>query len=190
MNLSSINNYFTNHTAAVLSKGLPTNSASNNANGVSGASSGSGQLSPFAQLLSTLQQLEQSNPTQYQQVTQQIATKLQSAAATDTKNGNSAQAAQLTTLSKDFTTASQNGQLPNAQDLASALGGAGHHHFHGHAAAGDSASSSSAGSTTSPGSNAALQQLLASFGSGNSQASSTNPMSIIMSTLSSAGING
>jgi hypothetical protein len=189
MNLSSINNYFTNHTASVLSKGLPTKSPGNNANGVSGASSGSGQLSPFAQLLSTLQQLEQSNPTQYQQVTQQIATKLQSAAATDTKNGNSAQAAQLTTLSKDFSTASQNGQLPNAQDLASALGGAGHHHLHGQVSAADLAGSSSTGSASSLGTNAALQQLLASFGSQNSQASSTNPMSIIMSTLSSAGVN-
>jgi len=188
MNLSSINNYFTNHTASVLSKGLSTNSASNSAS-VSGAAAGSGQLSPFAQLLSTLQQLEQSNPTQYQQVTQQIATKLQSAAATDTKNGNSAQAAQLTTLSKDFSTASQNGQLPNAQDLASALGGAGHHHFHGQASSADSASSSSTGSASSLGTNAALQQLLASFGSQNNQASSTNPMSIIMSTLSSAGVN-
>jgi len=190
MNLSSINNYFTNHTASVLSSGLSTNSPSKNANGVSGASSDSGQLSPFAQLLSTLQQLEQSNPTQYQQVTQQIATKLQTAAATDTKNGNSAQAAQLTTLSKDFTTASQSGQLPNAQDLASAIGGAGHHHFYGHASSGDSANSSSTGSASSLGTNATLQQLLASFGSGNNQASSTNPMSIIMSTLSSAGVNG
>jgi hypothetical protein len=189
MNLSSINNYFTNHTASVLSKGLSTNSAGKSAKGVSGASSGTGELSPFAQLLSTLQQLEQSNPTQYQQVTQQIATKLQSAAATDTKNGNSAQAAQLTTLSKDFSTASQNGKLPDAQDLASAIGGAGHH-FHGHASAGDLAGSSSTGSASSPGTNATLQQLLASFGSGNNQASSTNPMSIIMSTLSSAGVNG
>jgi hypothetical protein len=191
MNLSSINNYFTNHTASVLSKGLST-SASKNASGVGGGSD-SGQLSPFAQLLSTLQQLEQSNPTQYQQVTQQIATNLQTAAAADSKNGNSAQAAQLTTLSKDFTTASQNGQLPNAQDLASAIGGAGQRHFHGQASSGASANGSSTGSTSSstssPGTNVTLEQLLASLQAGSSQNKTTNPMSIIMSTLSSAGIN-
>ena len=34
------------------------------------------QLSPSAQILSSLQQLQQSNPSQYQQVTQQIATDL------------------------------------------------------------------------------------------------------------------
>ena len=46
------------------------------------------QLSPFAEMLSTLQQLQQSNPTQYQQVTQQIATNLTTAANTATANGN------------------------------------------------------------------------------------------------------
>ena len=39
------------------------------------------QLSPFAQVTSELQQLQQSNPTEYRQVTQQIATNLQTAAA-------------------------------------------------------------------------------------------------------------
>jgi hypothetical protein len=34
----------------------------------------SGRLSSFAQLINTLQQLQQSNPAQYRQVTQQIAT--------------------------------------------------------------------------------------------------------------------
>jgi hypothetical protein len=37
------------------------------------------QLSPFAQILSGLQQLQQSNPSPYQQATQQIATNLQKA---------------------------------------------------------------------------------------------------------------
>jgi hypothetical protein len=54
-----------------------------------------------------MQQLQQSNPTQYRQVTQQIATDLQTAAATAGKNGHSAEATQLTTLAKDFTTASR-----------------------------------------------------------------------------------
>jgi hypothetical protein len=45
------------------------------------------QLSPFAQVLNTLQQLQQTNPTEYQQVTQQIATNLQSAAQTAQSQG-------------------------------------------------------------------------------------------------------
>jgi hypothetical protein len=168
MNLSSINNYFNNHTASVLSTGLQSSSAPGSA---------SGQLSPFAQLLTTLQQLDQSNPTQYKQVTKQIATNLQSAAATATKNGNGTEATQLATLAKDFSSASQSGQLPNVQDLASALGGV-RQHLPAHAAASDASLST----------NAALQQLLASFQTSSNQNSSTNPLSIVMSTLSNAGI--
>jgi len=44
--------------------------------------SDSSQLSPFVQLMNTLQQLQQADPTKYQQVTQQIATNLQAAAQT------------------------------------------------------------------------------------------------------------
>jgi len=140
--------------------------------------------------LSTLQQLQQSNPTDYQNVTQQIATNLQTAAQTAQSNGNTSQATQLTQLAKDFTTASTSGQLPNIQDLAQAIGG-GHHHHHSQASSstGDNDSSSTATSTTSQ---AALEQLLAAFqngsGSPGSQSSSFNPMSIIMNTLSNAGI--
>ena len=70
--------------AALQGAGLTTNTAGN---GVSGTSSvalqtDNGQLSPFTQLMSTLQQLQQTDPTKYQQVTQQIATNLQSAAQT------------------------------------------------------------------------------------------------------------
>ncbi len=180
MNLSSINNYFTNHTASVLSTGLSKKTSGNTASSVAG------QPSPFAQLLSTLQQLEQSNPTQYQKATTQIATNLQSAAITATKSGNTAEATQLTTLSKDFTTASQNGQLPNVKDLAAAFGGA--PHLHASASSIGSAGSVSS-SASSPGAHSTLQQLLASLQSGATQNKSTNPMSIIMSTLSSAGIN-
>jgi hypothetical protein len=92
----------------------------------------SSQLSPFAQLMSTLQQLQQSNTAEYQQVTQQIATNLQAAAQTATADGNTTAATQLNQLSTDFTNASTSGQLPNAQSLAQALGG-GHHHHHFHA---------------------------------------------------------
>ena len=62
----------------------------------------SGQLSSFAQLANTLQQLQQSNPAEYTQVTQKIAANLQSAAQTAQASGNTTSAAQLNQLSTDF----------------------------------------------------------------------------------------
>ena len=137
------------------------------------------QLSPFAQLMNTLQQLQQSNPTQYQQVTQQISTNLQTAAQTAQSDGNTSLANQLNQLSTDFSNASQNGQLPNVQDLAKAVGG--HHHHHGHHAS-SSDSDSSSSSTTS------LNQFLSALQSNSSSSNSLNPLTIIDNTLTSAGI--
>ncbi len=205
MNTNSINGYYNSNIASVLSSalqgtGLSTNSTSTTSgvNSTTGQSDSS-QLSPFAQLLSTLQQLQQSNPTQYAQVTKQIATNLTSAAATATKDGNTGAASQLTQLATDFTNASQTGQLPNIQDLAAAVGGGGHgHHHHAHGSSSDSDSSSSSSSssstaaTSSSSTSQSLQQLLAAFQQGSSaqtaQSASFNPMSIIMNTLSNAGI--
>jgi hypothetical protein len=106
--------------SALQSAGITTNTTANTA---SPAQSDSTQLSPFAQLAATLQQLQQSNPTEYQQVTAQIAANLQSAAQTAQSQGNASAATQLTQLSSDFTSASQTGALPNLQDLAQAVGG-------------------------------------------------------------------
>jgi hypothetical protein len=147
-----------------------------------------GQLSPLAQVLSTLQQLQQSNPTQYQQVTQQIATNLQKAAQTAQANGNTTAANQLNQLASDFTSASQNGQLPNIQDLAQAAGGHHHHHAHAQASSTDSSSSSSSSSSTSNSNSQTLSQLLAAFQSNAADSDSLNPMSIILNTLGTAGL--
>jgi hypothetical protein len=68
------------------------------------------QTSPFAQVLSSLQQ---SNPGSFKTVTQQIAGYLQTGAQSATSNGNTALASQLTQLSTDFTNVSTSGQLPN-----------------------------------------------------------------------------
>jgi hypothetical protein len=161
----------------------------NNLSGIS-ASSDNQQLSPFAQLMSTLQQLQQSDPTRYQQVTQQIATNLQSAAQTARKDGNSTAANQLDQLATDFTSASQSGQLPNIQDLAQAAGGGHHHHHHSHAASSDSGSDSgSSSSSSSSTANQSLSQLLAALQANVPQSDSLNPISIIQSTLSNAGIS-
>jgi hypothetical protein len=69
-------------------------------------------------MMSTLQQLQQSDPAKYQQVTKQIATNLTSAAQTAEAGGNTTAANQLNQLAADFTNASQSGQLPNVRDLA------------------------------------------------------------------------
>jgi hypothetical protein len=189
--ISSINNLSSSYLQSILSSALQNTSSTGSSSSSTGTSSvtaqsENGQLSPFAQLMSTLQQLQQSNPTEYKQVTQQIATNLQNAAKTATADGNSTQATQLNQLATDFTSASQSGQLPNMQDLAQAVGG-GHHHHHAHAASSDADSSSS--STSSNSSTSQLSQLLAAFQANSTPNESLDPMAIITNTLSNAGIN-
>src|ERR1017187_2865845 len=183
-------------TSAIQSAGLTTNTNSNNLSSLAatssvGQTSDNSRLSPFAQMLAELQQLQQSDPAKYTQVTQQIATNLQSAAQTETTAGNTTAATQLNQLVTDFTSASKSGQLPSVQDLAQAVGGH-HHHHHAHAAPADSGTTTStdSSSTSSSSSSASqtLSQLLAAFQTGGTQSDALNPMSIIMSTLSSAGI--
>jgi hypothetical protein len=168
---------------------------------ISGASSSaqqfdSGQLSPVTQLLSTLQQLQESNPTEYQQVTQQISSNLAAAAQTATSQGNTSAATELTQLSTDFSQASQNNQLPSIQDLANAIGGGHHHHGHHHfqASSGSSTSTSattdSSTSSSSSANNSPVNQILSLFQSGAAQNDALNPLSIIDNTLTSAGIIG
>jgi len=192
MSTNSINSLSSSYLQSILDNALQTNGVttnqsnnpfSTNAYGSLTNQQDNGQLSPFAELASTLQQLQQSNPTKYQQVTQTIATNLTSAAQTATTDGNTNAAAQLTQLASDFTSASQTGQLPNLQDLAQATSGttgqngtngsngvSGHHHHHHHHSEDDSSSSSSSSS--------------------GSQSDSLNPLNIIAQTLTSAGIIG
>ena len=153
-------------------------------------SSDNSRLSPFAQLLNTLQQLQQTDPAKYQQVTGQIATNLQSAAQTAQADGNTTAANQLNQLATDFTNASKNGQLPNVQDLAQAVGGHHHHHHSHHAAAGSDSSSCATGTsnTSSTDPSQLLSQLLSAFQSNSTQSATQDPMSIILGTLSSSGI--
>jgi hypothetical protein len=157
--------------SALQKVGLTSNATTSSPSSIGGSTpapqSDNSQLSPLGQVLSTLQQLQQSNPAEYKQVTQQIATNLTSAAQTAQSDGNTTAANQLTQLAGDFTNASTSGQLPNIQDLAQAVSGGsgGHHHHHHH-----SESSSSTSDATS------------------SSSTSQNPLSIIANTLSSAGV--
>jgi hypothetical protein len=214
MSTNSINSLSSSYlqsivSSALQSAGLTTNTNNNSLSGISASAVGQGSdssgLSPFAQVLSTLQQLQQSNPAEYQQVTRQISTNLQTAAQTATSDGNTTAASQLSQLATDFSNASTSGQLPNVQDLAQAMGGQGvgghhHHHHHSEAASADSgsgsssststgASSTSASTASSSSSTSQLEQLLAVFQSSGTQNDSLNPMSIILNTLSNAGIN-
>lgn len=139
----------------------------------------SSQLSPFAKLLSTLQNLQQSDPAKYKQLTQQIGQNLQSASQTAQAQGNTAAANQLSQLGSDFTSASQSGQLPNIQDLATALSG---HHRHGHG--GHPKAADNDGNNTTP----QASQLFASNQTGNTASSQFDPASIILNTLNNNGI--
>jgi hypothetical protein len=183
MSTNSINQLSNSYLESILENVIKNSEASGTNNNTTTANSNAtsstdatdnSQLSPFAQILSTLQQLQQSNPTEYAQLTQQIATGLQTAAQTAQSQGNTSAAKELSQLATDFTNASTSGQLPNIQDLAQALGG---HHHHGD---GDSDSTSSGQQ---------LHQLLASLETNSQTNQSLNPQSIILQTLSNAGIN-
>jgi hypothetical protein len=204
MSTAALTNLPSDYLQSLLNSSLQNaGSTANNTNDSSAstaASSGleqsdNGGLSPFAQLMSTLQQLEQSNPTEYAQVTQQIATDLTTAGQTAQSEGNTTAANQLNQLATDFTNASTSGQLPNVQDLAQAVSGGGHHHHHHHGESNSSssqsstsASSTSAATTTTSSSISQLNQLLSAFQANGSQSDSLNPMTIIMNALANAGV--
>jgi hypothetical protein len=122
------------------------------------------QLSPFGKILSSLQHLQHSNPSQYQHVTQQISNNLQTAAHSATASGNTSVASVLTQLSNDFKNASSSGQLPNLHNLAQAASPA----------------------TTATNDLTALYQVLNASHGAASASNSLNPLAIIGSTLSSA----
>ncbi len=199
--INSLSSYLQSELSSVLqTSGVPINTTANTSGKTSTSSvalqTDNQQLSPFAQMLSQLQQLQQSDPTKYQQVTGQIATNLQNAAQTAQTDGNSTAANQLNQLATDFTSASQSGQLPNIQDLAQATGSHhhGHHHHHSQSASTDPDTASTTNGTSSDawsgGSNQTLGQLLSSVQANGSPSDSLNPATIILNTLSSAGISG
>ena len=90
------------------SSAASSTSASSNTT-ATGSTATSNETSPFAQVLSSLQQ---SDPAEFQTVTQQITGYLNTGAQTATANGYTTLASQLSQLSTDFTNISANGQLP------------------------------------------------------------------------------
>jgi hypothetical protein len=135
MSTNAINSLSSSYLQSILTSALTSNGVKSNALAPVTTQPDNGQLSPFAQIASTLQQLQQTNPTEYQQVTQTIATNLTTAAQTAQSDGNMNAANQLTQLASDFTTASKNGTL---------------HHDHAAAASSDSDSTDSSSTSLSP----------------------------------------
>jgi hypothetical protein len=156
---------------------------------------GTSRKSCFTKTLTTLQQLQQSDPDKYQKVMSQIATNLQNAAKTAATGGDTTRAAELTQLANDFTSASQNNTLPNIQDLAQAVGGArGHHHHHGHVHGSPAGASNTASSDTDSSSTSAdeLSSAISAFlvnSISPAQSGATNPLTIISDTLTNAGVS-
>ena len=194
--MGSITNISSSYLQSILGTALQaaglTNTTGNSQNTASLASAAvqpdNSQLSPFADIMSTLQQLQQTNPSQYQQITQQISANLLTAAQTAQTDGNTTAATQLNQLSTAFSGASKSGQLPSVQDLAQAIGGGHHHHHRFHAGSSGSDSNSTSGSSSSP--SQTLSQFLSAMQSNGTQSDALNPMAIILNTLSTAGISG
>jgi hypothetical protein len=121
MSVSSLSDLSRQHMLSILGYNSTGQSSQAGVGASLAASKNGGQLSPFAQILAQMQQVEQANPAQYSKMTQQISTNLLAASSSAQIRGNSTLAGQLTALSKDFAAASQTGQIPNVNDLASAM---------------------------------------------------------------------
>jgi len=144
--------------------------SSNTASSVQQADSSA--LSPAASFLNELQQLEQQNPTQFQQVLSQITNQLEQGATAAANSGNTAQATALNNLAASFQNAENGGALPTAQQLQQA-GLTGHHHHH-HGGGGQSSLASLLQSSNSNDS----QTLAASIFGSVTASGSTNASSI------------
>jgi hypothetical protein len=141
MNVNSITSIF----PSFLSPAVSTAATANNATSAFSVQqqADSPNLSPAAQFLNQLQQLQTQSPQQFQAAISQITGQLQQAAATASSNGNTTQANQLTQLAKSFQNAANGGPIPTAQQLEQA-GLSGHHHHGGGGHHGSSSSQSSA----------------------------------------------
>jgi len=122
----------------------------------SGSGQGQAQLSPAAQLLKELQQLEQQDPAQFQQVTAAMSSSLQKQAQTAQQKGNTTEAGQLNQLASALSTASSTGNLSPLQSAlqqqaspSSGAASAAHRHHHHHGGGDHDESSSASGSATS-----------------------------------------
>ncbi len=135
MDINSISSLYSSPAVS----GVSATGSSSSATSVDGASSAvSVDLSQPGQLFSQLQNLAQTDPTQFKQVTAEIASQLKDAASSQTGK----QADFLNNLAGRFETASQSGKMSDLAppQQAQAQSGA-HHHHHAHAQSGSSTQS-------------------------------------------------
>lgn len=100
---------------AIESTGVaPMASATGAHDGGASAQSDSSEVSPLAHLAGLLEELRESEPARYKDVTARIAGSLRAAAQ------NSESTDLLNRLAADFTVASETGEMPNLDDLAEA----------------------------------------------------------------------
>ena len=127
MNISAVSNLF---------PAWAQTNATSSAAGSKGASlaalaaqpAATAQISPEAQLMSMLQQIQQQSPDQFKQVAAKIAVGLHKHAQQVHSNGDAAGATQINLLAADFQNSAKTGQLPPVQDLQAAGLGAHNHH--------------------------------------------------------------
>jgi hypothetical protein len=119
MDISSINNN------SALSQLLANQGSTTTATSSGSVPTDSSNVSSFANLMSELQQLQQSDPTKFKAVMADIASTLK----TDAQNATGSQASALNNLAARFDQAAQTGQMPNLQPQGQP-GAGGHHHHH------------------------------------------------------------
>jgi len=136
--------------------------------------------------MNTLSQLQQSNPSKYREVTQQIATNLQKAATTAQSEGDATEADQLSQLAGQFSGAALTSQFPDAENIADTFSGSQD------ATGAASGAEINTNNTASPpaetgGTSPPLDQLLQAIEATNAQSIAANPMAMIYSTLGQSG---
>jgi hypothetical protein len=100
----------------------------------------------MASLLNQLQQLQQTDPTQFKSVMSSIAATL----TTDAQSATGPQAQHLTDLANKFSQAAQTGQMPDLQPPGQQQGASAHHHHHHHVSSYQNGSSSSTSNPSQP----------------------------------------
>jgi hypothetical protein len=130
MNISAVSSLFPNWAQLQpTNSSIATSSGGTSLAALAAQPAATAQISPAAQFLSMLQQIQQQNPAQFKQVAAKIAVGLAKQAQQAQSEGNTAGATQLNQLAADFQNSAKTGQLPPIQDLqATGMGTHNHHH--------------------------------------------------------------
>jgi hypothetical protein len=110
MNIGAVSSLFPNWAQSPGAIGGRTGGTS--AAGVTAQPAGSADISPLAQILSRLQQIQQQNPNLFKQLAANVATRLQKAAQDAQSSGDGSGASELKDLATAFQKSAQSGQLP------------------------------------------------------------------------------